>query len=142
MEPFILAQTITWPASSKEPNEVLKSSLKLPDNSTVKAHSVPVVGVIHQAWHVLGGTLTADEKKWLVDQDDLRTNPPQQKSVPRLKLGLRMFHESEKRQNPDRFLPLYHETLGTTWNSKQWRFAGQDTEFPVFTKDDNWTKWI
>ena len=40
VEPFILAQTITWPALSKEPNEVLKSSLKLPDNGTMKARSV------------------------------------------------------------------------------------------------------
>jgi len=77
-----------------------------------------------------------------VEQDDLRTNPPKQKPVPWFQLGLRMFHESEKRQNPDRFRPLYHETLGTAWNSKQWRFASQDTEFSVFTKDDNWTKWI
>ncbi|KIM88894.1 hypothetical protein PILCRDRAFT_813894 [Piloderma croceum F 1598] len=65
---------------------------------------------------------------------------PNQKPVPWFQLGLRMFRESQKRKDP-RFRPLYHETLGTAWNYKKWRFSGQDTEFPVFTKSDNWSVW-
>ena len=48
--------------------------------------------------------------------------------------------QSQKRKDP-RFRPLYHETSRTAWNYKKWRFSGQDIEFPVFTKSDNWSIW-
>lgn len=98
--------------------------------------------MVHEAWRVPPETLTSKEREWLETQKGLRYGYQKQKPVAWSRLGLRMFHEAEKRKDPEGFRPLFHETLGAAWNEKLWRFPGQHEEFPVFNDKNMWTDWL
>jgi hypothetical protein len=136
---YIQTKSQVGPDSSEKPDGALESGLELPDKGV---NYVTVGGVTHEAWRVPYNTLTAQEKEWLVSQKGLRYGGLGQKPVAWSELGLRMFYEAKRLGDRDRFRPLFTETLGAAWNFKEWRFPGQNDEFPIFTKEINWTKWL
>jgi len=92
------------------------------------------------AWNVPLSSLTKEEISWLIKQEDLKQVSGSDKPVAWCQLGLRMFYESERRRSLD-FRPLYHSVLGLAWDANEWRFPGQDVEFPIFNRSLRWTDW-
>lgn len=141
-------------ATYSEASNVLKCKRPVPDGSPLKVTVAKSGDVEHETWECPRGKvssfkLSAKEKKWLEQQIEF-ANPNQyvfkkpQKGVEWKALGYKMFQESNSLGNPDDFRPLFHETLGFTWNANQWRFPWQGLNvFPhLFTKEENWTWWL
>lgn len=122
--------------------KILKSSFERFRPIGTTLYTCKASRVTHHAWRVNYETLTQDEKEWLEAQEKYRRHKGICKPVKWAELSLAMFHESERRKTPDKFRPLFRETLGAAWNYKLWRFPGQEDEFPVFTETSNWSAWI